>query len=97
MLSGYPPFSSIRNKKIEPHKKERLKVLKMSYVGIPESEYKRDGELRGIWHEILSSKEWEEKLPSSTWRGFKLEELLWKIEMKEGWEKVLIELWKELQ
>ena len=68
-----------------------------SYVGIPITEYGRDMELREVWHEILSSKEWEEKLPSETWRGFKLEDLLWKIEMKEGWEKVLIELWKELQ
>jgi len=69
----------------------------MPIIGIPISEYKRDGELREMWHKILSSKEWEENLPSETLRGFKLEELLWKIEMKEGWEKVLIELWKELQ
>jgi len=50
-----------------------------------------------VWHKILSSKEWEEKLPSETWRGFKLEDILWKIEMKEGWEKTLIELWKDFQ
>jgi hypothetical protein len=55
----------------------------MSLVGVPMLEYARDGELRDLWHEILSSKEWEEKLPSDTWRGFKLEELLWKIEIKK--------------
>ena len=69
----------------------------MSLIGVAWSTYTRDGKLREMWHKILSSKEWEEKLPSETWRGFKLEELLWKIEMKEGWEKVLRELWKDDQ
>jgi hypothetical protein len=69
-----------------------------SYVAVPWSEYERDREMKEVWHKILSSKEWEEKLPSDTWRGFKLQEILWsgKIDQKnEDWEEKLIELWKE--
>ena len=69
----------------------------MPIIAVPWSEYERDRELREVWHSILSSKEWEEKLPSEEWPGFKLQEILWsgKIEIKEGWEEKLVELWKE--
>jgi hypothetical protein len=75
--------------------KHEVKEKRMSPKAVPWSEYSRDRELKEVWHKILSSQEWEAKLPSETWRGYKLQEILWKIEMKEGWEERLIELWKE--
>jgi hypothetical protein len=56
--------------------------------------------MKEVWHKILSCPRWEEKLPSDTWRGFKLQEILWsgKIDPKNAdWEEKLIELWKDLQ
>ncbi len=65
-------------------------------VGMPVSCYANDREMRTIWHKILSSKEWEERLPSEEWRGYKLQDILWsgKVTSKD-WEEKLIELWKE--
>ena len=63
-------------------------------VSVPWSEYSRDRELRELWHKILSSEEWMAKLPSETWPGHKLQEILWKINKIEGWEEELVRLWK---
>jgi len=69
----------------------------MMWLGESWSEYARDREMREVWHRILDNKELLTKLPSETWPGFKLQDILWsgKIEIKEGWEEKLIELWKE--
>jgi hypothetical protein len=51
-----------------------------------------------LWHNILSNPDLLEKLPSNTWQGWKLQEILWsgKINEKEpGWEETLVQLWKE--
>ena len=67
-------------------------------VAVPEKEYERDGELRELWHNILSNSELLKKLPSNTWQGWKLQDILWsgKINEKEsGWEEKLVLLWKE--
>ena len=66
--------------------------------GVPESEYKRDGELRELWHKILSNPKMLKKLPSKTWQGWKLQDILWsgKINEKEkDWEEKLVRMWKE--
>lgn len=70
----------------------------MSIIAVPLSEYERDDELRAVWHNILSNSALLSKLPSNTWHGWKLQEILWsgKInEKKPGWEKILVQLWKE--
>ena len=70
----------------------------MPIIAIPWSEYDRDNELRVLWHNILSNSQLMKKLPSNTWQGWKLQDILWsgKINEKEtGWEEVLIKLWKE--
>jgi len=66
-------------------------------IAVPLSEYGRDGELREMWHNILSSPKLLEKLPSNTWHGWKLQEILWsgKIDTKLDWEETLVKLWKE--
>jgi hypothetical protein len=54
--------------------------------------------MKEIWHNILSSPKILEKLPSDTWHGFKLQDILWsgKIDVnKPDWEEKLVELWKE--
>ncbi len=69
-----------------------------SRIGVPWSEYAKDREMKEVWHKILTTKDWEEKLPSDTWRGYKLQEILWsgKINVNEtGWEETLKTLWKE--
>jgi len=70
----------------------------MPIVAVPWSEYSRDEELRAWWHKILSSPEMLEKLPSKTWHGWKLQEILWsgKIDIKDAkWDEKLVNLWKE--
>jgi len=70
----------------------------MPIVAVPWSEYERDREMKEIWHNILSSPKMLEKLPSDTWHGFKLQDILWsgKIDVnKADWEEKLVELWKE--
>ena len=70
----------------------------MPIVAVPWSEYERDREMKEIWHNILSSPKMLEKLPSDTWHGFKLQDILWsgKIDVnKPDWEDSLVELWKE--
>lgn len=70
----------------------------MPIVAVPWSEYDRDREIKEVWHKILSSPQLLEKLPSNTWHGWKLQEILWsgKINVTEpGWEEKLVELWKE--
>ena len=69
----------------------------MPIVAVPWSEYERDGELRALWHKILSNPILLSKLPSNTWHGWKLQEILWsgKINEKDGWEEELLNLWKE--
>jgi hypothetical protein len=70
----------------------------MSIVGVAWSEYSRDREMRELWNKILSSPEILEKLPSDTWHGHKLQNILWsgKInENEEDWEEKLVRLWKE--
>jgi hypothetical protein len=65
---------------------------------VPMSEYDRDAELRELWHNILSKRDLLEKLPSNTWQGWKLQDILCsgKINEKEpGWEETLVNLWKE--
>lgn len=66
-------------------------------IAVPESEYARDGELRALWHKILSTPDLLAKLPSNTWQGWKLQDILWsgKIDPKTNWEETLINLWKE--
>lgn len=69
----------------------------MPKIAIPWSEYAKDREMKEVWHKILSSPEFLKKLPSDTWHGYKLQEILWsgKINVNEtGWEETLIELWK---
>lgn len=69
----------------------------MPIIAVPLSEYNRDGELRLLWHKILSTPKILEKLPSNTWHGWKLQDILWsgKINEKEsGWEETLIKEWK---
>ena len=71
---------------------------RMPIIAMPWSEYERDDELRVLWHNILSNSELLAKLPSNTWQGWKLQEILWsgKINEKEpGWEEKLVDLWKE--
>jgi hypothetical protein len=71
-------------------------IKKMSQIAVPWSEYERDREMKEIWHKILSSPKLLEKLPSETWHGFKLQEILWsgKIDPKNvDWESKLIEIW----
>ena len=73
-------------------------VKRMSYVGVRETEYDRDSELRVLWHSILSNKSLLERLESNTWQGWKLQEILWsgKINEKEPhWEDKLVRMWKE--
>ena len=70
----------------------------MPIVAVPWSEYDRDREMKEVWHSILSTPEMLEKLPSNTWHGWKLQEILWsgKINITEnGWKEKLVELWKE--
>jgi hypothetical protein len=69
----------------------------MPIIAVPWSEYSLDSEMREWWHKILSTPDLLEKLPSDTWHGFKLQEILWsgKIKQQEGWEEILIRLWKE--
>jgi len=70
----------------------------MPIIAVPWSEYERDREMRALWHSILSSKEWEEKLPSEEWPGHKLQEILWSGKINENepdWEEKLVSLWKE--
>ena len=70
----------------------------MPIVAVPWSEYERDREMKEVWHNILSSPKLLKKLPSNTWHGWKLQEILWsgKIDPKKpDWEEKLIELWKE--
>ena len=70
----------------------------MPIVAVPWSEYERDRGIKEVWHSILSNPQMLEKLPSETWHGYKLQEILWsgKINIKEdGWEEKLIKLWKE--
>jgi hypothetical protein len=67
-------------------------------ISVPWTEYERDRKLREVWHNILSSPEMLEKLPSETWHGLKLQEILWsgKIDItKPDWEATLLKLWKE--
>lgn len=55
--------------------------------------------MRKMWHIILDNPELLEKLPSDTWRGFKLEKLLMskRVDLtKPGWEEALVKLWSEL-
>ena len=68
----------------------------MPIIAVPWSEYDRDREMKEVWHNILSSPKFLEKLPSDTWPGYKLQEILWsgKIDIKkEGWEEELVKLW----
>ena len=70
----------------------------MSMIAVPWSEYDRDREMKEVWHSILSNPTLLKKLPSKTWQGWKLQEILWsgKINVEEkGWEKKLVKLWKE--
>jgi len=67
-------------------------------IAVPLSEYERDGELRALWHKILSNPILLSKLPSNTWHGWKLQEILWSGKINEktvGWEEHLVKLWKE--
>ena len=60
------------------------------------STYDRDSELRVLWHKILSNRNLLERLPSNTWQGWKLQEILWsgKINEKEyNWEEKLVRQW----
>jgi hypothetical protein len=71
---------------------------KIMPIAVACSEYDRDAELRVLWHNILSTPTLLEKLPSNTWQGWKLQDILWsgKINEREpGWEEKLINLWKE--
>jgi len=70
----------------------------MPIVAVPWSEYERDRELRALWHKILSTPEMLAKLPSNTWQGWKLQDILWsgKINEKEpDWEDTLVRLWNK--
>ena len=70
----------------------------MPIVAVPWSEYERDREMKDVWHSILSSPKLLEKLPSNTWHGWKLQEILWsgKIDPKHpDWEAKLVQLWKK--
>jgi hypothetical protein len=70
----------------------------MPIIAVPWSEYDRDREIKEVWHKILSSPQLLKKLPSNTWHGWKLQEILWsgKINVTEdGWEEKLVTLWKE--
>jgi len=70
----------------------------MPIIAVPWSEYEKDREIKEVWHNILSSPELLEKLPSDTWHGWKLQEILWsgKIDIdKPDWQDKLIDLWKE--
>jgi hypothetical protein len=70
----------------------------MPIIAVPWSEYSCDQELRALWHNILSNPTLLSKLPTNTWHGFKLQEILWsgKINEKEkDWEETLVRLWKE--
>ena len=70
----------------------------MPIVAVPWSEYERDREMKEVWHNILSRPDLLEKLPSNTWHGWKLQDLLWsgKIDTKRpDWEATLVQLWKK--
>jgi hypothetical protein len=70
----------------------------MPIIAVPWSEYEKDRDIKEVWHNILSSPELLEKLPSDTWHGWKLQEILWsgKIDIhKPDWQDNLIDLWKE--
>ena len=71
----------------------------MPIVAVPWSEYSRDREMRELWHRILDNKELLKKLPSESWHGHKLQEILWsgKIDTnKPDWEEELVLLWKNI-
>lgn len=73
-----------------------MKRKRMSNIAVPVSTYDRDSELRVLWHKILSKPELLERLPSKTWQGWKLQEILWsgKINEKElNWEEKLVREW----
>ena len=70
----------------------------MPIIAVPWSEHESDREMKEVWHTILSRPELLEKLPSDTWHGWKLQEILWsgKIDLKKpDWEDTLVQLWKE--
>jgi len=70
----------------------------MPIISVPERDYDRDAELRVLWHNILSNSQLLKKLPSNTWQGWKLQDILWsgKINEKEpGWEETLVNEWKK--
>ena len=69
----------------------------MPIVAVPWSEYERDREMKEVWNNILSSPKLLEKLPSDTWHGWKLQDILWsgKIDItKPDWEESLVTIWK---
>ena len=69
----------------------------MPIVAVPWSEYEQDRNMRVWWHKILSNPDLLAKLPSDTWHGYKLQEILWsgKIKEEEGWEDKLVCYWKD--
>lgn len=70
----------------------------MPITAVPLSEYEREAELRALWYNILSNSELLKKLPSNTWQGWKLQDILWsgKINEKDpGWEEKLVRVWKD--
>jgi len=70
----------------------------MPIIAVPWSEYERDRELKELWHKILSNPEILSKLPSETWPGHKLQEILWsgKINEKDpDWEEELVREWRD--
>lgn len=67
-------------------------------IALSLSSYNRDKEMRAVWHSILSSPKILDRLPSETWHGHKLQDILWsgKIDIKKpDWEETLVRLWKE--
>jgi hypothetical protein len=71
----------------------------MPIIAVPWNEYEEHRTMRKMWHIILDNPELLEKLPSDTWRGFKLEKLLMskRVDLtKPGWEEALVKLWSEL-
>jgi hypothetical protein len=76
-----------------------ISINAMPIIAVPWSEYERDREMKEVWHNILSSPKLLEKLPSNTWHGWKLQEILWsgKIDItKPNWQEKLVDLWKEI-